>query len=650
MSASHAICTSLIEPNFFSNALVHSAPESSVMGLDSKPPNATVIDSGLCRRRIVNDTPYAGALMQPRASIVIPTQNRPDYIADALRSIAPQAATRQAQTAATAQTAEIIVVQDGAPDEQTAAIAQTYGARYLAHETEIGVNAARNTGIENARADLICFLDDDVVVWPNWLEELLTASDRYPAYDVFGGPIRAKLTDSRLRSCGRHGLTITNLDLGPADTDAEFVWSANMAVRRKAFTRVGLFDPTLEIYGDEEEWQRRYKTNGGKTRYIAHAGVDHCRNQTDSKPHKLARAAYFRGRQSRRYDVRKACAPSLLGEAWTLIACIAHTVRFRCGHGIFLAAQSAGRVAETLRARPSSNQDHPIFLSGESGTLSRRTALIGMCRDIAADAVNQRLNLALRTTLSRRNYLATNMRDQAAANNPAGITQLYSQPTTCSRVLVLSVVRSTNLPTYKKAQRELLRSHHDVTIKPVTPQDGFGKWQNINRALGEVTPRDYDWLIILDDDVVLPRNFLDRFLFLANQFSFKIAQPAHRFRSHAAWSVTRREPGVVARQTNFVEIGPVTALHRDTFAELLPFPDLKMGWGLDNHWGALARANAWPIGVVDLTPVRHLNPVATDYRHAEAVAEAKAFLATRPYVTRSEVLTPVATHRSWVTQ
>ena len=60
------------------------------------------------------------------------------------------------------------------------------------------------------------------------------------------------------------------------------------------------------------------------------------------------------------------------------------------------------------------------------------------------------------------------------------------------------------------------------------------------------------------------------------------------FASLAAWEVTRRRPGLLARTGRFVEIGPVTALHRDAVAALLPFPDLRMGWGLDAHWSAVA--------------------------------------------------------------
>jgi hypothetical protein len=93
------------------------------------------------------------------------------------------------------------------------------------------------------------------------------------------------------------------------------------------------------------------------------------------------------------------------------------------------------------------------------------------------------------------------------------------------------------------------------------------------------------------------------------------------------------------RETNFVEIGPITAFHRDTFGVLVPFPDLRMGWGLDVHWAALAAQHGWRIGVVDATPILHLNPAAENYPRAEAIAEAEAFLDGRPYVRRQEVRT-----------
>ena len=87
------------------------------------------------------------------------------------------------------------------------------------------------------------------------------------------------------------------------------------------------------------------------------------------------------------------------------------------------------------------------------------------------------------------------------------------------------------------------------------------------------------------------------------------------------------------RETRFVEIGPLTAFGRRAAAELLPFPELRFGWGLDLHWAALAAERGWRLGVVDATPVRHESAtVGSTYPRAEAEAEAAEFLASRPHL------------------
>jgi len=188
-----------------------------------------------------------------------------------------------------------------------------------------------------------------------------------------------------------------------------------------------------------------------------------------------------------------------------------------------------------------------------------------------------------------------------------------------------------------EAVTELLRSRHEV-ITRIVDIDERGKFERLRAEL-DALAEDValaDWLLLIDDDVELPHGFLDRFVCIAERAGLRLAQPAHRRRSHAAWPVTRRHPGQDVRRTRFVEIGPVTALHRDTFAALLPFPPLSMGWGLDVHWGAVAAEHGWPVGVVDATPVRHTAPAAGGYAREAPVAEARAFLADRPYVTRAE--------------
>jgi len=221
------------------------------------------------------------------------------------------------------------------------------------------------------------------------------------------------------------------------------------------------------------------------------------------------------------------------------------------------------------------------------------------------------------------------------------------EPAPRLRVLAIGIEREDRPNLMAAARAELRRSRHDVEVA-TSGIGGRGKFENLNALLAAHPLAGRDWLLVLDDDVALPRGFLDAFLFLAERFELKLAQPAHRRRSHAAWRVTRRRAGSVVRETQFVEIGPVSAFHRDTFATLLPYPELKAGWGLDSHWAALAREHGWKIGVVDATPIQHvMRPIADSYRHADAMAEAQAFLRERPYVTAAEAQRTLTTHARW---
>jgi hypothetical protein len=212
-------------------------------------------------------------------------------------------------------------------------------------------------------------------------------------------------------------------------------------------------------------------------------------------------------------------------------------------------------------------------------------------------------------------------------------------------VLALGIERAGQPGLLDGARAELESSHHQVRVATADAGDR-GKFENLNALLAAHPPAGFDWLLVVDDDVALPSGFLDTFIFLAERFALRLAQPAHRHRSHAAWRVTRRRPASLVRETAFVEIGPVCAFHSDTFATLLPFPPLRIGWGLDAHWSAIAREHGWKLGVVDATPVRHgLRPIAAAYDHRTAVEEATAFLAYRPYTRAHDAQRTIATHR-----
>ncbi len=226
------------------------------------------------------------------------------------------------------------------------------------------------------------------------------------------------------------------------------------------------------------------------------------------------------------------------------------------------------------------------------------------------------------------------------------------------RVLVLGVYRPR--PLLVDALEALRSERHQVRLAlgateetdPLlagwTVAEGLagGKFENLNRLV-ELTPGlEPDWTLVVDDDVRLPPHFLDRFLALADAFDLQLAQPAQTLRSHSAWKVARRRPASLARQTRFVEIGPVTGFRTEVAAELLPFPELRFGWGLDLHWAALAGQRGWRLGVVDAVPVRHeALPVATGYPREEAVDEARHFLSGRPYLPAVRAAEVLATYR-----
>jgi hypothetical protein len=210
---------------------------------------------------------------------------------------------------------------------------------------------------------------------------------------------------------------------------------------------------------------------------------------------------------------------------------------------------------------------------------------------------------------------------------------------------------------------ELRRSHRRVTFAlgaldqraPALEQEtvltglrGRGKFENLNALLAEAPRGDARWLVVIDDDVALPRGFLDRFLFVCERLGLQLAQPALTHTSHAAWRVFRRRRWAVARTTHMVEIGPLTAFSAPVADALLPFPPLRMGWGLDAHWGALARERGWRLGVVDATPIRHTSRItASGYDRREALVELQGFLTERSWIDRNTANCVIETHGTW---
>jgi hypothetical protein len=279
--------------------------------------------------------------------------------------------------------------------------------------------------------------------------------------------------------------------------------------------------------------------------------------------------------------------------------------------------------------------DH-TFLSGESGTTTGRR---GRLRAATGDLL---LDVRLRAARAGR---AMDQLAEAAPERSVLVVGPYRAGLLLGQA-VSELMESKHHVRFAFAARGELDPHPAVAGATVVNREG-GKWELANLALEAAGGADADWLLVIDDDVRLPERFLDRFVAVCERLDFALAQPAQSLGSHAAWRVARRHAGALARETRFVEIGPLTAFRRDAAAALTPFPGLRWGWGLDLHWAALAGERGWRLGVVDALPVDHTHDrVAGDYSYVDAIEEARRFLTGRPYVHADEARRTVATHRS----
>lgn len=119
--------------------------------------------------------------MGNKVSIVIPTHNRAALLQRALVCAQSQ----------TLRDKEIVVVDDGSTDNTRAMLAARFpGVKVVRHESSRGPSAARNSGIAAASGDWIFFHDDDDLMHPSHLAELLAAALAAPPNSLVAGRSR----------------------------------------------------------------------------------------------------------------------------------------------------------------------------------------------------------------------------------------------------------------------------------------------------------------------------------------------------------------------------------------------------------------------------------------------------------------------------
>jgi hypothetical protein len=155
----------------------------------------------------------------------------------------------------------------------------------------------------------------------------------------------------------------------------------------------------------------------------------------------------------------------------------------------------------------------------------------------------------------------------------------------------------------------------------------------------------FDYVLVCDDDIRVPRGFLDAFLSWQLGCDFALAQPARTRSSYADRKFVRAVRGLRARRTRFVEIGPLFSMRADLAARLVPFDESSpMGWGYDFVWPLVAEAAGLKLGVVDATPVDHsLRAQASAYSKKEAARAMIAYLGRHPHLEKRDAFSVLET-------
>jgi len=173
-----------------------------------------------------------------------------------------------------------VIVCSLAPREQIDCIpvleAQPFDDYEIIVRDDPGASAARNVGVERARADDIIFLDDDSIPHANYLPAMLDALEANPivAGRVIhpGNGLIAQLTGGYDRGDRRHYVRTVD---GSFRRGSMGVVGCNMAMRRSVFEELGGFDEQF-LWGHEEtDLARRALEAGYRVLYDPDATVTH---------------------------------------------------------------------------------------------------------------------------------------------------------------------------------------------------------------------------------------------------------------------------------------------------------------------------------------------------------------------------------------
>lgn len=196
-------------------------------------------------------------MRDPTVSVVIPTYNRARFLPAAVASVRAQ----------TYPCDEILIVDDGSSDNTSEVVAALGAGVRLIRQANAGPAAARNRGINEARCDLVAFLDTDDRWLPGKLAAQVELFQREPALGLVCADMAieddagARLVESNFVQRGLQqefaGLDGRPLPDAPRRLlELNFVNTSTVIAKRQLLVGLGGFDTRLRFGEDLELWLR----------------------------------------------------------------------------------------------------------------------------------------------------------------------------------------------------------------------------------------------------------------------------------------------------------------------------------------------------------------------------------------------------------